>query len=177
MINKFVEFFKKISFRSIMPIVGVVLVLISAIFLLWQGNANSNQSFPAYTASVHFEGKYRIGDGEWKDIVKGEHISSTKGDVTLRGNFYMTTPNGEYVGVYREEIPIAFYLDHISLTFFEVGSQPFVLDMENPIYGNSVCGVNWEAYLLTSESNELIDILIHNPHSYGNETAIDEMLE
>ncbi len=177
MINKFVEFFKKISFRSIMPIVGVVLVIISAIFLLWQGNANSNQSLPATLANVYFEGQYKIGDGEWKDIVKGEHISSTKGDVRLRGNFHMTTPDDEYVGVYREEIPIAFYLDHISLTFFEVGSQPFVLDMENPIYGNSVCGVNWEAYLLTSESNELIDILIHNPHGYGNETAIDEMLE
>ena len=88
----------------------------------------------------------------------------------------MLAPDGEYVGVYREDIPIAFYLDHISLTFYEVGSEPFTLDMENPIYGNSVCGVNWEAYCLTSESDDLIEILIHNPHNYGNENAIDEML-
>lgn len=125
---------------------------------------------------MYFEGQYRIDDGEWQEIVDGEHISSTQGDVTLRGNFHMLAPNGEYVGVYREEIPIAFYLDHISLTFYEVGSESFMLDMENPIYGNSVCGVNWEAYNLTSERDHLIEILIHNPHNYGNENAIDEML-
>ena len=125
---------------------------------------------------MYFEGQYRIGDGDFQEIKKGEHISSTKGDVLLRGNFHMLAPDGEYVGVYREDIPVAFYLNHISLTFYEVGSQPFILDMENPIYGNSVCGVNWEAYYLTSKSDDLIEILIHNPHNYGNENAIDEML-
>ena len=176
MINKIIEFLKKPSIRLIIPIIGIVLVMISSILLLLYGNANSNQSIPAYTASVYFEGQYRIGDGDFQDIKKGEHISSTKGDVTLRGNFHMLAPDGEYVGVYREDVPIAFYLDHISLTFYEVGSEPFMLDMENPIYGNSVCGVNWEAYYLTSESEDLIEILIHNPHNYGNENAIDEML-
>ena len=176
MINKIIEFFKKPSFRLILPIIGIVLVIISSTLLLWHGNANSNQSIPAYTASVYFEGQYRIGDSDFQDIKKGEHISSTKGDVILRGNFHMLAPDGEYVGVYREDIPIAFYLDHISLTFYEVGSEPFTLDMENPIYGNSVCGVNWEAYCLTSESDDFIEILIHNPHNYGNENAIDEML-
>ena len=176
MINKIIEFFKKQSIRLILPIIGIVLVIISSTLLLWYGSANSNQSIPAYTASVYFEGQYRVGDGEWQQIVEGEHISSTKGDVTLRGNFHMLAPNGEYVGVYREDIPIAFYLDHISLTFYEANSQPFVLDMENPIYGNSVCGVNWEAYQLTSKSDDLIEILIKNPHNYGNENAIDEML-
>ena len=176
MINKIIDFFKKPSIRLMLPIVGIVLVIISATLLLWHGHANSNQSIPATTATVYFSGEYRIGDGEWKEIVKGEHISSTKGDVVLRGNFHMLAPNGEYVGVYREDLPIAFYLDHISLTFYEVGSSPFMLDMENPIYGRSVCGVNWEAYCLTSKSDDLIEILIHNPHTYGNENAIDEML-
>ena len=176
MIDKFVKFFKKLPFRSMLPIIGVLLVVLTSIFLLWQGSSNSNQSIPAYTASVYFEGQYRIGDGEWKEVKKDEHIPATKGDVTLRGNFHMLAPNGEYVGIYRDEIPIAFYLDHINLTFFEVGSEPIVLDMENPLYGNSVCGVNWDAYCLTSESEQLIEILIHNPHNYGNENAIDTML-
>ena len=176
MINKIIEFLKKTSIRSILPIIGIVLVIISSTLLLWHGNANSNQSIPATSASIYFEGVYQIGEEAPKQIVKGEHISSTKGDVILRGNFHMLAPDGEYVGVYREDIPIAFYLNHISLTFYEVGSQPFMLDMENPIYGNSVCGVNWEAYYLTSQSDHLIEILIHNPHSYGNENAIDKML-
>ena len=176
MINKNFKFFKKTPIRSVVCVVGIVLIIISSIMLLWQSNSNSNQSMPAYTAIVYFEGQYRIGDGEFQDIKKGEHISSTQGDVTLRGNFHTLTPDGQYAGIYRDEIPIAFYLDHINLTFYEVGSQPIVVDMENPMYGSSACGVNWEAYYLTSESEELIEILIHNPHSYGNENAIDEML-
>ncbi len=39
--------------------------------------------------------KYKIEDGEWHKIVKGEHIPATKGDVTLRGNFHMLAPDGE----------------------------------------------------------------------------------
>ncbi|MBQ1962882.1 MAG: histidine kinase [Clostridia bacterium] len=48
--------------------------------------------------------------------------------------------------------------------------------MENPLYGDSVCGEGWNACFFTSESEEQIEILVHNPHSFGNETAIDEML-
>ena len=126
--------------------------------------------------SVRFEGEYRIGEGEWQSIVEGEHIPSTEGDVTLRGNFHMWDPEGGYVGIYKYEIPIALFVDHINLTFYEAGSDPFVLDTENSWYGDSACGVKWEAYTLTNVGEETIEILIHNPHSFGNETAIDEML-
>lgn len=159
-----------------LPIMCVWILLLLAVFLLWFNNSTSTQAEPALIAQVYFDGEYRINDGEWQKIVKGEHITSTKGDVTLRGNFHTLTPDGEYVGIYRGDLPIAFYTNHINLTFFEDGNEPFVVDMENPQYGKSVCGVNWTAYFLTSESNETIEILVHNPHSFGNETAIDEML-
>ena len=174
--KKIVDFFKKTNLRSVLTVVGIVLVIITALLLLWQGKANSNQAMPAMTAKVYFDGEYRIDDGDWQKIVKGEHISSTKGDVTLRGNFHMLAPDGEYAGIYRGDIPIAFYVDHINLTFFEVGSDPFVVDMENGAYGDSACGINWEAYFLTSNSEDEVEILIHNPHSFGNEYAIDDML-
>lgn len=153
-----------------------MLLLLLAAFLLWFNNSNSMQAMPSLIGSVYFDGEYRIGDGEWQQIVEGEHIPSTEGDVTLRGNFHMLDPEGGYEGVYRDEIPIAFFLDHINLTFYEVGSEPYVMDTENPLYGDSVCGVRWEAYTLTSAREDMIEILIHNPHSFGNETAIDEML-
>ena len=166
------QIFKKINLQ----IACIPLLLLLAILLLWFNNSTSAQAEPALIAQVYFEGEYRIGDGEWHEIVKGEHIPSTKGDVTLRGNFHMLTPDGEYIGIYREEMPVAFFIDHINLTFYEAGNEPFVFDAENPLYGDSGCGVRWEAYSLTSNSNETIEILIHNPHSFGNETAIDEML-
>jgi hypothetical protein len=65
-------------------------------------------------AEVYFDGEYRIADGEWHKIAEGEHISSTKGDVTLRGNFHMLAPDGTYVGIYSGEMPIALYLNHIN---------------------------------------------------------------
>ena len=167
-----IQIFKKTH----LPIIGVLLLILLAIFLLWFNNNRSMQAMPAMVGSVYFDGEYRIDDGEWHQIVKGEHIPATKGDVTLRGNFHMLDPEGGYEGIYRYEIPIAFFLDHINLTFYEVGNEPYVMDTENPICGDSLCGERWEAYTLTSASEDTIEILVHNPHSFGNETAIDEML-
>ena len=157
-------------------IFGILAVLLLAVTLLWYGNANSTQAHPALVAQVYFDGEYRIADGEWQKIVKGNHISSTEGDVTLRGNFHLLAPDGEYVGIYSGDTPIAFYINHINLTFYESENEPYVIDMENPLYGDSSCGVNWSAYSLTTESTDPIEIVIHNPHSFGNETAIDDFL-
>ena len=168
----------KFSFinKTMLWIVGILVVLFLAVVLLWHGNANSMQAMPALVAQVYFDGEYRIADGEWQKIVKGNHISSTEGDVTLRGNFHMLAPDGEYVGIYSDNIPIALYTNHINLTFYEGKNEPFIIDVENPLYGDSACHVDWTAYTLTNSSEEPIEILIHNPHNFGNETAIDEML-
>ena len=170
---------KKLN-KSYFPVVGILLLLLLAAFLLcyllWFNNSRGMQATPTLSGGVYFDGEYRIEGGEWKQIKKDEHIPSTKGDVTLRGNFHALTPDGEYVGIYRDSIPIAFFIDHINLTFFEAGREPYVMDAENPLYGDSACGVRWEAYTLSSPSKETIEILINNPHSFGNETAIDKML-
>lgn len=168
----------KFSFinKTTLCIVGIFAVLFLALVLLWHGNANSMQAAPAMVAGVYFDGEYRIADGQWQKIEKGKHISSTEGDVTLRGNFHLVAPDGEYVGVYTDSIPIALYTNHINLTFYEGEKEPFIMDVENPLYGDSACHEDWSAYVLTSGSEEPIEILIHNPHRFGNETAIDEML-
>ena len=159
-----------------LKIAGVILVILSAIVLLWHGNATSAQAESALVAQVYFDGEYRIADGEWQKIVKENHIPSTEGDVTLRGNFHSLTPDGEYIGVYSGDMPIALYINHINLTFYQGQNEPYVIDMENPLYGNSACGIDWMAYSIPGESEEPIEILIHNPHGFGNETAIDELL-
>ena len=162
--------------HSRLQVIGVIFILLLALVLLWRGNVTSNQAEPAMVAQVYFDGEYRIADGPWQEIVEGKHIPSTKGDVTLRGNFHMLTPDGEYIGIYNGGMPIALYSDHISLTFIESQNEPYVMDVENPLFGSSACGVCWCAYSLASRSEEPIEILIHNPHHFGNETAIDEFL-
>ena len=167
--------FKNIN-KTHLLIAGVLFLILLAVCLLWFNNSTSVQSVAPMVAKVSFDGEYRIGDGEWYEIVEGEHISATKGDVTLRGNFHMWAPDGEYVGIYRGEMPIAFYVNHINLTIREGENEPFVVDIEDSRYGDSVCGVTWAAYTFMGDPEETIEILIHNPHDFGNETAIDEML-
>ena len=99
--------------KTTLMIGAILLMVISAVILLWQGNKNSLQAMPVRPAQIYFAGEYWIGDGDPKEIKKGEHISSTKGDVTLQGNFHMLTPSGEYIGVYSGTAPIVFYTNHI----------------------------------------------------------------
>ena len=162
---------------EILILVGVLLVAAAAGVLLWHGNATSSQAELALMAQVHFEGEYRVADGEWQALEQGEHVPSTKGDVTLRGNFHMLTPDGEYVGIYSGELPIALYVNHLNVTIREGENEPLVMDTENPLYGDSSCGAVWMAYSFLTEQGDPIEMVIHNPHGFGNETAIDEMLE
>ena len=178
------EKLKKIH-TSHVAFAGILLLLVLGAFLLWFNDSTSMQSSPTLRIEVYFEGEYRIGDGPWQTYVEGEHIPATKGDVTLRGNLYKRY-EGECLGVYRynpndpDDQKMAFYTNHINLTFCEVDENGeknyFVIDNENPMYGDSHCGKNWIAHPFVSDPEEPIEILIHNPHSFGNETAIDDML-
>ena len=163
--------------RSLWQGAGIALILLLVVALLWYGNANSSQAVNAMMAQVYFAGEYQIADGAWQPIVAGQHIPATRGDVLLRGNFHLLTPDGEYIGIYTGgDLPIAFYTDHISVTFYEPGAEPFVIDLEDPLYGDSACGEGWTAHTFLGESEEPIQIRIHNPHMFGNETAVDEFL-
>ena len=157
-------------------IAGVLLLVLLAALLLLVSNINSRQAMQAFVAEVYFEGEYRIADGDWQQYVEGEHISSTQGDVTLRGNFHILAPDGEYAGICRGDMPIAFYTNHINLTFYDGEFGPESIDVENPTYGKSSCGERWTACSFWSDEEDLIEIVVHNPHLYGNENAIDEML-
>ena len=166
------KFIEKVPFQT----VGIILILLVAIVLLWISNASSNEAIPAVSAQVYFEGEYRIGNGQWQNIIEGQHIPATKGDVTLRGIFHMLAPDGEYIGPLGADIPIVFYMDHINVTVYEGENEPYVHDNENPLFGPSVCGEMWLAHSFTSDLTEPIELVIHNPHHFGNETAVDELL-
>ena len=159
-----------------LQLAGVLILICLAAALLWFHTVTNNQAMSALVAQVRFFGEYRIGDGPWEPIEEGKHIPATQGDVTLRGNFHMYAPDGEYVGIYDGDLPIALFINHINLTFYEGDYGPVVLDYENPIYGDSGCGVIWAAYRFETGREEPIEIRIHNPHRYGNGSAIDELL-
>ena len=172
-------------------IAGIVLLLLLAIFLLWfNSNArfydsNGMQSGQPLRIEAYFKGEYQIAGGEWKPYVEGEHIPSTQGDVILRGNLYLRY-DGEDLGIYRYDAndplaqKVAFYINHINVTFCEVdetgAKNYFVVDIEDPQYKDANCGKIWTAHGFESDPRELVEIIVHNHHVFGNENAIDEML-
>ena len=169
--NRF-QIFRKIPFQ----VIGTVLLFLVAALLLWFNQANSNQALNAMIAQVRFQGEYRIGDGQWQKIEEGQHIPATKGDVTLRGNFHLYAPDGQYAGLLEEDMLIALYTDHIGLTIQQGEREPYVIDHENPLYGVSACGMRWTAHSFNGNAADPIEIVVHNPHRFGNETAVDELL-
>ena len=77
---------------SYLQVAGIPILILIALLLLWFNKSNSNQSIGAMAAKVRFEGEYSIDGGAWQPITEGQHISSTKGDVILKGNFHLYSP-------------------------------------------------------------------------------------
>ena len=167
--------FRKIK-KSHLQIAGVLLLLLLGVFLLWFGNSKSTQAEGVTAAQVYFDGEYRIADGEWQTIEAGKHIPTTKGDVTLRLNFHLMDPDGNPMNDQPRTVPVALYTDHIGLSFYAGGKRVRVADNENPVIGESACGESWTMHPVTAEGAEPTEIVVHNPHGFGNETAIDELL-
>ena len=68
---------------STLTVGGILLLLVMAVLLFWHGNSHSNQATNAISARVYFDGEYRIADGAWQKIVKGNHIPATAGRVQM----------------------------------------------------------------------------------------------
>ena len=135
--------------KSHLLIAGVVLLILLFVSLLWFNDRNSMQAESTLRIEVYFEGEYRIADGPWKTYVEGVHIPATKGDVTLRGHLYKRH-EGEDLGIYNsEDMPVAFYTNHLNLTFIEIDETgekySLVSDSENPQFGDSECGKGAES--------------------------------
>ena len=162
--------------KTYFSVAGVMLLLLLAIFLLWFNKSTSTQAEGATVAKVYFDGEYRIEDGEWQEIESEKHIPATKGDVTLILNFHLMDPDGNPLDDMERTVPIALYTDHIGLTFYSGGKKVRVIDNENPIIGESACGESWTMHPVKTGGSAPTEIVVHNPHNFGNGTAIDEML-
>lgn len=162
--------------KKAFSVIGFMLLIAMVAALLWTSTQKSFQSSPALYPKVSFVGEYRIGEGEWREIRKGVHIPATEGDVTLRGCFYMISPDNENVGPVPSDIPIAFFTDHINITISEQGCAPYSMDNENAYFGSAACGKAWTGHSLVNDGSVPVELTVHNPHSFGNETAVDELL-
>ena len=152
----------------------IALLLFSLIFV-WTGRQNSNQASQPFVIDIAFQGEYKIGDGEWHTIIKGEHIPATQGDVTLHGTFQMYNPeDGEPMGAFFSDLPVQLYCNHIGGYAVMPTGEVVSFDIEHEEFGEDLCAAMWIAIASTGE--EPITIVLQNPHRFGNAHAIDEFL-
>ena len=159
-----------------LSVAGIILLILLAIMNIGLTIYNDNQAMPAFVFRASFLGEYRVGDGPWKSIVKGEHIPSTKGTVQLRGTLHKSLPDGEIFGPVENGELVALYFDHLAASVFVNGEEVHVFDSENPQLGNSTCGRYWLVYEYTATETDVFEIHLTNPHAFGNGTAVDKFL-
>ena len=164
--------------KSHLECIGLALVVVLAAVLLWYKATSSNQSSIAILPDIRMEGEYKIGDGEWKKIREGEHISATRGDVTLRGHLMIIYPGEEeIIEPVANGTSFAVYCNHIDVSYKVPGMEDYTSDIENPIFGEYACGSVWNVCEYEGTDTDTMEFVIHNPHKFGNENAIDELLE
>ena len=167
------EKFNRIPWVAIVIVfVAIVSVILSA-FAQWQ----SNQSTDAIVPDVVFSGEYRIAGGEWQPVSDGIHISSTQGNVELKGVFKLYyAPTGEDLGSVEQGTTLSIYLDHIKATIKDADGDVWESDNENALLEKGLCAETWSQYVFDGESGDEVLITFYNPHIYGNERAIDSFL-
>ena len=166
---------KKCNVR-IIPVIYIMVTFFAACILLWVNSNIAIQSQKAIYPKVYFQGEYKIGEGTWQEYRQGMHLSANKADITLRGTFHKYFPElGVEVGYVSPEEIVAFYCDHLMVTVQEKECEPIILEVELPTY-EITCAKLWQYYRFQRETRQEVDISIHSPHKFGNENAVDEML-
>lgn len=162
------------------PWTVIAVVLLAAVFLtvaiVLQNQ--SHQAFDAYVFDVKFVGEYRIDDGEWRPLSSTKHISSTKGNVELKGVFVLCdAQTGEAILNAEKGTIISMYLDHIKATVRDAKGNEWISDNENELLGDGVCSQTWTEYVFEGEAGDEVVITLENPHIMANGKAVDSFLE
>lgn len=161
-----------------MGILGYILMVaigIGGLLALSNQKTGTEQAQLATGIQLDFQGKYKIGDGNWHSYIKGEHIPATDGDVTLKGFLYLQKDT-EQVILY--DVPLVFFLNHIGGEIYHNDVLVHVFDCENEQIGNISCGKLWGGnYRYPADETMEIKIVLRNPHRIGNAAAIDDFLE
>lgn len=148
--------------------VSVVLIIVMSI--------NDNQASAALLMRVTFQGEYKTESEGWQPLDNDAKITCLDGEVRLKGFFQIEAPDGTVLGrVPKGELIIA-YFDHIGVKYI-VDQVAHEFDTENDRYGNSTCGESWVNFECPIDENETVEIVLRNPHKYGNGNSAQNFLD
>ena len=161
--------------RKLILVFVIMFFVLSGVMLI-DAVMNNSQAQWAIIPDIRLVGEYKIGDGEWQPIVEGEHISSTKGDVKLKGTLEILDPETkEPFGMVEKGSLMLFTFNHINLTVTDNNQTVHICDTENPEAGEDLCGYTSTVIESVGEDG-YFEATISNYHRFGNETAVDEFL-
>lgn len=148
-------------------VIGYIALFLLAGILVFYLCKATNQSMPSIVVETEFVGEYSLGGSDWKPYDKDTKLSSFEGDLVLRGGF-------------RESFPgvVSFYLNHIGVSISVNGEEVFYSGRVRDDIPEMMCGSNWSGWCYDVENPEdILEIRLHNPHSYGNADAYNEFLD
>lgn len=152
--------------KSKINLILYIIIFLFAGFVVFMVCRRSNQPFFAMSLQLKFAGEYSQNGGEWQTLSEDTELSAFDGDLVLRGRFDMELPEGAC---------ICFYLNHIGMTVSVNGEDTY--EMSNEI-NSDMCGTSWQEWLMPAMAEgDLIEVKLHNPHSYGNKDAYNELLD
>lgn len=163
----------KMKISSIGQFIFLALIIVVTIITF----VNNHNSVSATPLGVTFNGEYRTDDGQWHKITSESRIPALQGDVTLKGGFEAITPDGENIGSLKNGWIVLFNLDHIGGEIYIGGECVHIFDSENKKIGAFTCGENASAYMITGKESGGIEIVLRNPHKFGNGNAVNTFLD
>ena len=175
MVDKIIGLLK--SNKSRIFAIGIVCLLVFVCIFIGKSFSAEGESVSAVLPDCSFQGQYKIGDGEWQDIEPGKHISATHGDVTLKGFFKLHNPEtGAILTNVTKGTILHLYINHVNLTISVPNQRDLKFSYELDQLGDIACGQVWQKFIFNGNVDDEVTILIHNPHSFGNESAVDDLL-
>lgn len=146
--------------------IGLFLFAGVILYLSCQG---SNQAEMSIMLPVSLSGVYSQDGGDWEILDEKTRLSAFDGDLVLR------IDRGEDL---QEGNLVNFYLNRIGITINQDGEQVLESDYTQGEAHKDMCGNYWvEWQVPESQDTSVLEIRLHNPHSYGNGAAYNEFLD
>ena len=168
---------KSVNKKFLLILIGILLVVLSATACLIFAFATDNLSELPVPAQVRILGEYKIAEDDWKDLDYDKGIPANKGDITLQGKLILTDKDGNFIAPVTNGMEMTLYLNHINVEFFINDQKVRTTDIENPLIGHQACVKDWTNFKYTGTEEDIIKLVIHNPHKFGNGNAVNEMLD
>lgn len=157
--------------KNYWKVAAYAVLIVLALLLIYRASKSSFPSNMALSKKVTFIGEYSQNGSEWEPLEEDTHFSALKGDLRLRGKF------SEEFG-----LTLSYYLNHISLTIIVDGEPVWEDGAEGNRAAEIFCSSHWGSWYNTENIQRAkevgeIELLLQNPHTYGNANAYNEFLD